>query len=46
VPEVKTTKNRVHLDVAVRDVDAAASRIIEGDEFCLIYAQYQPGPTW
>lgn len=71
VPEAKSTKNRVHLDVAVRDVDAAASRITElggrrlpqddyhedgyswrimadpeGNEFCLIYGQYQPGPTW
>jgi predicted enzyme related to lactoylglutathione lyase len=71
VPEAKATKNRVHLDVAVQDVDAAASRIIElggtklpyddhhedgyswrimadaeGNEFCLIYGQYQPGPVW
>ena len=71
VPEAKMTKNRVHLDVAVQDVDAAASRITElggkrlphqdyhedgyswrimadpeGNEFCLIYGQYQPGPTW
>ncbi len=71
VPEAKVTKNRVHLDVAVQDVDAAASRITElggrrlphedyhedgyswrimadpeGNEFCLIYGQYQPGPTW
>jgi predicted enzyme related to lactoylglutathione lyase len=71
VPEGKLTKNRVHLDVAVKDVDTAASRIIElggsrlpfddyhedgyswrimadpeGNEFCLIYGQYQPGPTW
>ena len=71
VPEAKVTKNRVHLDVAVQDVDAAAARITdlggtrlpyddyhedgyswrimadpEGNEFCLIYGQYQPGPTW
>jgi predicted enzyme related to lactoylglutathione lyase len=71
VPEAKMTKNRVHLDVAVQDVDAAASRITElggrrlphedyhedgyswrimadpeGNEFCLIYGQYHPGPTW
>ncbi|HEX9094719.1 MAG TPA: VOC family protein [Candidatus Dormibacteraeota bacterium] len=71
VPEAKVTKNRVHLDVAVQDVDVAASRITalggrrlphddyhedgyswrimadpEGNEFCLIYGQYQPGPSW
>jgi len=71
VPEGKVTKNRVHLDVAVQDIDAAAARITElggmrlphddyhqdgyswrimadpeGNEFCLIYGQYQPGPTW
>lgn len=71
VPEAKVTKNRVHLDLAVQDVDAAASRIEalggtrlprddfhedgyswrlmadpEGNEFCLIYGDYQPGPSW
>ena len=71
VPEAKVTKNRLHLDLAVQDVDAAALRIEalggrrlpgddyhedgyswrimadpEGNEFCLIYGDYQPGPTW
>jgi len=36
VPEPKTVKNRVHLDLVVDDVDAATSRI-EGNDFCLIY---------
>ena len=64
-------RQHVPADVAVQDVDAAASRITElggrrlpqddyhedgyswrimadpeGNEFCLIYGQYQPGPTW
>jgi predicted enzyme related to lactoylglutathione lyase len=71
VPESKVAKNRLHFDVAVRDVDAAQARVEElggtqiphddyhedgyswrlmadpeGNEFCLIYGDYQPGPTW
>jgi len=51
VPEAKVTKNRVHLDVAVQDVDAAASRVIELGGTKLPYdddhdGQYQPGSTW
>jgi predicted enzyme related to lactoylglutathione lyase len=71
VPEAKVVKNRVHLDLAVQDVDEAALRIEElggrrlphddyhegtyswrlmadpeENEFCLIYGQYQPGPSW
>ena len=71
VPEAKLTKNRLHLDLAVQDVDAAALRIEdlggtrlpnddyhedgyswrlmadpEGNEFCLIYGEYEPGPRW
>jgi predicted enzyme related to lactoylglutathione lyase len=71
VPEPKITKNRIHLDLAVQDVDAAALRVEElggsrvphsdyhedgyswrlmadpeGNEFCLIYGDYQPGPQW
>ena len=51
MPEAKVTKNRVHLDVAVQDVDAAASRVIELGGTKLPYdddhdGQYQPGSTW
>jgi predicted enzyme related to lactoylglutathione lyase len=71
VPEAKVGKNRLHLDLAVLDVDTAASKVEElggrrlpgddlhedgyswrlmadpeGNEFCLIYGEYQPGPIW
>ena len=29
VPEVKTVKNRLHLDVVVEDVEAASARVVE-----------------
>ena len=29
VPETKTVKNRLHLDVVVEDVEAAAARVVE-----------------
>ena len=29
VPEAKTVKNRLHLDIVVDDVEAAADRVVE-----------------
>jgi hypothetical protein len=44
VPEAKATKNPVHLDVAVQDVDVGGKRLPHEDYH--EDGQYQPGPTW
>ena len=46
VPEAKSGKNRLHLDVVVEDVDAAADRVVEldGGVEMEVYREY--GYSW
>ncbi len=46
VPEAKTVKNRLHLDVVVDDVEAAAARVAELGGSVALEAHREYGFSW
>ena len=46
VPEAKTVKNRLHLDVVVEDVEAAAARVVELGGSVALDAHREYGFSW